>query len=77
MNGSYSFNNSVVYVPPKDTSSNTVSTGDDGKMMGMDSMDFTILLICVCGGGSLILLSIGVCAYCWIKRKKQRAENHA
>jgi hypothetical protein len=32
-NGSYSFNNSVVYVPPRDTS---LSTGEDEKIMGMD-----------------------------------------
>jgi hypothetical protein len=34
-NGSYSFNNSVVYVPPRDTSS-ALSTGEDDKIMGMD-----------------------------------------
>ena len=34
-NGSYSFNNSVVYVPPRDTSS-ALGTGEDEKILGMD-----------------------------------------
>lgn len=71
VNNSFSFNNSVVYVPPRDTTS-ALNTDDDGKIMGMDQMDFTILLICVCGGGSLLILGIGVCVYCWIKRRRQR-----
>ena len=72
INGSYSFNNSIVYVPPRE-STNAVKNKGEEKILGMDQMDFTIMLIVVCGGGSVLLIGFGVCAYCWIKRRKQRA----
>lgn len=73
-NGSYSFNNSVVYVPPPDPVVNPIITAVN-KIMGMDSSDFTIVIIVVCGGGSFLLISIGVCIYCYVKIKnKRRAE---
>jgi hypothetical protein len=71
-NGSYFFNNSVVYVPSRETTSG-LGTGENEKILGMDQMDFTIMIIVVCGGGSLILIGIGICAYCWVKKRKQRA----
>ncbi len=72
-NGSFSFNNSVVYVPPPDPVNPIVIAVN--KIMGMDSSDFTIVLIVVCGGGSFLLISIGVCIYCYVKiRNKKRLD---
>lgn len=72
-NGSYSFNNSVVYVPPPEPVNTIIATVN--KIMGMDSSDFTIILIVVCGGGSFLFISLGVCLYCYVKiRNRRRAE---
>lgn len=69
-NGSFSFNNSVVYVPPPDPVNPIVVAVN--KIMGMNSSDFTIVLIVVCGGGSFLLISIGVCIYCYVKIRNKR-----
>ena len=72
-NGSYSFNNSVVYVPPPEPVNPIIATVN--KIMGMESSDFTIILIVVCGGGSFLFISLGVCLYCYVKiRNRRRAE---
>jgi hypothetical protein len=74
-NNSFSYNNSVVYVPPPEPTTITGAIVDAAnKILGMDSTDFTIVLIVVCGGGSFLLISIGVCIYCYIRiRNRKRA----
>lgn len=72
-NGSYSFNNSVVYVPPPEPVNPIVAAVN--KIMGMEQSDFTIVIIVVCGGGSFFFISLGVCIYCYVKiRNKRRTE---
>jgi len=77
-NNSYSFNNSVIYIPPSQpitSTTGTVINSTSEKILGFDQMDFTIILIVVCGGGSFLLISIGVCIYCYIRiRNRKRAE---
>ncbi len=71
-NGSFSFNNTSVYIPKNQDRVNTLGViKNDGKILGMEYQDFTIMIVVVCGGGSLLCITGIVCLYCCIRRRLQ------
>lgn len=71
----YSFNNSIVYIPPT-TQATSSATGEAGtQYLGLDKQEFVIMIVVVCGGGAFLLMGFGICICCYMRIRRRKHNN--